>query len=279
MKKFVLLSIIFILVLSFAGCSFFGEDESDNSSNNNAKNFYIGEVMAYEDVKVVVNGLTEKEITTGQNIGCKNIIVSVTISNNKKADFNFPYSDVYIKTVDSNQEYEVSVPFGNLFGDSIMSGASKSYEMEFVTPYSYKDKKFKIMFDWGWLSPEKEYFLYMRDGSNYNGGYKTEEDKYLETLSSLRDDIYEIFRLGVYDKISGSMYYSDIQTLIDMLEGEVKARVDGFYIYFDLSYGSYHPQWVARINGPTKAYNLFYIKVDLNSNFRWTNKYIGKCEL
>ncbi len=134
-----------------------------NSSDSENQGYYIGDVMKYENVDVLVKSVSEEDITSGEHSGQKKVVVSVTLKNNKLEDFDFPYSDIYIKTQDIGQKYEVNCGLNYLLGDVIISGVSKTYSMSFYTPYSISEKNFIIVFDWGWFSEEKEYHLYSRN--------------------------------------------------------------------------------------------------------------------
>lgn len=272
MKRFCLILLLTCVSLCFVGC--FSSSDSETTTN-----YYIGETMLYDDIEVTVNGLSEKQITTGENAGLYELIVSVTMKNNRNKDFDLNYADTYIKTQERGQKYEISVKFSEILGDIIISGASKNYEMKFYTPYSYKNKNFIIVFDWGLLNLEKEYNLFMRDGSVYSGNFVSEDEKYKDTVREIRDLIYDEFKKNIYDNIKSGMYYSDVQYLVDYFENIVAQEIMGFYIYLDLSNGSYHPLWVGRLQGSSQTHNLFFLKLDMSSSFKWEKKYIGIYEI
>ena len=184
MKK----SILLILILMFTAFIFSG-----CMTKEKEEQFFIGETMPYEDVDVIVNSVFEQKINSGDYTGKYKLKVFITLKNFQTKDFKFPYSDVYIKTADTNQKYEVSYGFNDILGHTIMSGASESFELSFYTPYSLNEKKFVIVFDWGLLSSEKEYFLYMRNGNNYIGFDESQEKKYYLYDMQTFDDIEYTF--------------------------------------------------------------------------------------
>lgn len=150
MKKF---NFIFVFLMIFTSLLFVGCGSKDKKDEI-IDNFYLNETMSYDDIDVIVSGLSEKIATSGEHSGNYILSVSVTLKNNRSKDFKFDYPETYIKTEDTGQKYEVSYGFDYAFGDTIISGAKKDYVMNFYTPYSYKETNFIIYFDWGVFSKE-----------------------------------------------------------------------------------------------------------------------------
>ncbi len=153
--------LLFLMVVFLGGCSFDEKKERE---------FYLGETMDYEDVDIIVTSLSETLVireNEGYDEEQYDLKVVVTVKNNKTKDFKFKYGDVYVKEKNIGAKYEVNIPANHigylLSGDIIISGAAKTYEMSFYSPYSYKTNKFIMMFDWGYLSAEKGYNLFSRD--------------------------------------------------------------------------------------------------------------------
>ena len=274
MKKFLVLILVCCTLFCCFGCSNTDDDKKDN--------YYIGEILTYEKIDITINSLSEKMISSGEHAGHYQLSVFVSMTNNKSKDFNFDFSDTYIKTENKGQKYEVSYGFDYLLGDVIISGASKEYEIHFYTPYSFKDTNFIIVFDWGILSAEAEYYLYMRDGTKYQGttDKNNDDEEYRETVINMRDDIYDIFQQYVYNQITEDMTYSNVQKLVDSAERQVKTQITTLNIYLDLSNGTYYPKWIAQVTtNNSKTYSLFYIEVELSTSFKCTHKYMGKYEI
>ena len=72
----------------------------------------------------------------------------------------------------------------------------------------------------------------------------------------------------------------EVNILIDNAERQVKMQISTFNIYYDLSSGTYSPKWIGQVTtNNSKTYSLFYIQVQLSTNYKWTNKYMGKYDI
>lgn len=278
MKKITRIFIIFILIIAtMTGCS--------NGNSDISKNVYIGETLQYENIDITVNSISERDEIGGDYSGNKLITISLTLKNNKKKTFDFPYHDIYFKVEDSNERYKVSYGMEYLFGDEIIAGGTKNYEMKFFTPYSYTEKNFIVVFDWGFFSPEKEYFLYMRDGTKFGGEENfdketTDKEEFYQIAENLQNDVFNIYKEYVYDKITSNMSYSNAQNLVDNCTKQVKTQISTLSSNLDMSNGSLFPKWIIKVRlNDNKTYSLFYIEVELNSSYYCKNKSMGRYEL
>lgn len=243
--------------------------------------YYIGEILNYEDIDIAVTGVTCNSVTDRDSdyYGLNCIRVYFTCKNNKTKDFSVNPNDIVLKTEDRNEKYSASA-FSIKEPEKIIPGVQKYYYIDFYTPYTLNEKRFKIVLDWGMWSYEEEYHLYYRDGSNYIGTPPlTDEEqesvntkKYVEQLQS---ELLSMFRFSVYEKITGSMTYSDVQRLIDSVERECRAAGMDVTVLLDLSSGSYFPKWnvFASVNG--KKYALVFIEVECSTSFKVVKKIYG----
>ena len=154
----------------------------------------------------------------------------------------------------------------------------------FDTPYKAHEKKFVLCVDWNSSTNEERYFLYNRDGSfvpneadNLNVSNSLEKD----ALIKLRDEVYDIFKTGVYDKIDGNMYYLDIEKLMDSAKRQCKNSSSGLLnIEKDYSNGAYFPKWIITMtDSNSQKHALFYIEVELSTSFVWQHKYMAKYQI
>ena len=243
--------------------------------------YYIGETLNYEDIDILVTGVTCNIVTDSNSdyYGLNSIKVYFTCKNNRTKDFSINPKDIVLKTEDKNEEYTASV-FSIDEPEKIIPGVQKYYFIGFYTPYTFSEKRFKMVLDWGIWSYEEEYHLYYRDGTNYIGTPPlTDSEKIDEelknTLLELQSDLYAYFRDSVYEEIDGSMYYSDVQYLMDLIENTFKSEGVPMRIILNLSQGSYRPRWdiTVKLNGAT--HYLMFIEVQCTSSYKVDYKYIG----
>jgi len=147
---------------------------NENEDGVVAGGYYIGDTLRYKDIDITVTGITSQknENANSDYYGLIELKVFFTYKNNRKKDFEVSTSDIYIKTEDNGEKYECTFFSGiqnisdAIWGESIIAGAEKSYNITFYVPYSVEEKKFIMCFDWGFLSIQQEYHLYNRDGTN-----------------------------------------------------------------------------------------------------------------
>ena len=120
------------------------------------------------------------------------------------------------------------------------------------------------------------------DGGSVDANTSTvdERDEELkETLKNLQRDLYPIFKQYVYDEISGGMYYSDVQKLLDSAERQLKNSLSQIDVKLDLSNGTYFPKWIVKVRAGGVTYPLLYIEVECSTSYKIQHKYIGKYEI
>ena len=284
--------IVAIVAALWVICSIIGILTGDNESEDDVvvDGCYIGDTLRYEDIDITVTGITSQknENINSDYYGLNELKVYFTYKNNGTKDFDVSTSDIHIKTEDKGEKYKCTFFSGTqnladaIWGETIIAGAEKSYNITFYVPYSVEEKKFIMCFDWGILSIEQEYHLYLSDGTNANYTPTTDNEKedtneeLKQTIKNLQDDLYNIFKQYVYDQISGGMYYSDVQKLVDSAERQCKTALSQMDVYLDLSNGTYFPKWIATVNVGYDTYYLFYIEVECSTSYKVQHKYIGK---
>ena len=265
--------------------------KNNDSTPQNDNNYYVGETMSYEEIDLTVKGLkcVQNNNPNSEEYGLYYITITVTYTNNTTKEFDVQTSDVYIKTADKGEKYDCSGFSGDkglidaLLGESIIAGATKTYDISFYTAYSLEEKKYIMCFDWGFFSEEKEYYLYLSDGTNASYEDKTESEEEIntelvQTLTNLREDIYAIFKQYVYDQITSGMYYSDVQKLVDNAERQCKSALSQLSVYLDLSNGTYYPKWIVSVTAD-KTYPLIYVEVELTTAYKCSHKHIGRYDI
>lgn len=290
-KRTVVIIVAIVAALWVIG-SIIGILTGDNESEDDVvvDGCYIGDTLRYEDIDITVTGITSQknENVNSDYYGLNELKVYFTYKNNGTKDFDVSTSDIHIKTEDKGEKYKCTFFSGTqnladaIWGETIIAGAEKSYNITFYVPYSVEEKKFIMCFDWGILSTEQEYHLYLSDGTNANYTPTTDNEKedtneeLKQTIKNLQDDLYNIFKQYVYDQISGGMYYSDVQKLVDSAERQCKTALSQIDVHLDLSNGTYFPKWIATVNVGYDTYYLFYIEVECSTSYKVQHKYIGK---
>ena len=239
--------------------------------------YYLGETLSYKDVDITVDKVTcgQFEESNSAYYGLYKLTVYFTYKNNRTTGFDVHPSNIKLKTEDRGEKYDPKYFSGHiLFAETIVPGAQKSYSITFAVPYDIKDKRFIVTFDWGLLSASEDYHLYYRDGSNYvqqeTNTTDSNNDNLKTAVLGMRDELLKLVR-NVYDNIDGSMYYSDVQKLMDSLEYQCeKAGID-VDVYLNLSHGSYFPRWDLW----WKGYRLVYLEVECSSSFKVVKKLYG----
>lgn len=290
LKGFAIGLAIGLLIIGLTFAIIFGNDNGDIP-----KSFYFNETMTYDGIELTVSKMaTVEEIESNSDL--KRVIILFTLKNTRTESFNFHYSDFVLKTEDKGEKYNY-VTFGTTIGDAIkdilkndilgetlLAGETKSFYIMFDTPYKAHEKKFVLCVDWNSSSHEKHYFLYNRDGSfvpneadNLNASNSLQKD----ALIKLRDEVYDIFKTEVYDKIDGKMYYSDIEKLMDSAKRQCKnASSNSLNIEKDYSNGVYFPKWIVTMtDSKGQKHAFFYIEVELSTSFIWQHKYMAKYQI
>ena len=264
----------------------------DDSEHNKC---YFNETMTYEGIEITVSKMASVKYIEA-NSDLKRVLLLFTLKNTRTESFNFQYSDFELRTEDKGEKYNY-VTFGttvgdaikdvltnDLIGETVKAGETKKFYIMFDTPYRAHEKKFVLCIDWDYSTEEEHYFLYNRDGSFVpnvadNIGELTSSQK--DALIKLRDDIYNIFKTGVFDKIDGNMSSSDIEKLIDSAKRQCKNSSSGaLNIEKDYSNGIYFPKWIVTMeDSNSKKHALFYIEVEFSTSFVWQHKYMGKYEI
>lgn len=165
MKKLLTLLLGFVFLFTFVAC--------DINEEETTPTFYVSETMNYDDIDVTVNSITGElnQNTKSDYYGLLKLTVNFTCKNNSNGEFELSASDFYIKTEDKGEKYDAYSFSGEKglfdFGDSIIAGATKIYDIEFYVSHMLEENKKYIMYlDWGILHNEQEYKLYYRDGTN-----------------------------------------------------------------------------------------------------------------
>ena len=289
--------IIFLIVIAIITISTGNDSEKDETKIE----YYIGDTVRYEDIDITVTRITcqKNDNTSSDHYGLNEIKIYFTYKNVGTKDFNVRASDINIRTESKGEiynytEFSATQTIVDAFLDeTIIAGTEKTYHITFFVPYSLEETKYTMLFDWGILYDEQEYHLYLSNGSNANYTPTIDNEKedtsedieganeeLKQTIKNLQGDLYNIFKQYVYDQITGNMYYSDIQNLIDNAERQVKTQISTFNINYDLSSGTYSPKWIGQVTtNNSKTYSLFYIQVQLTTNYKWTNKNISKYDI
>lgn len=279
---------LFIIGLTFA--IVFGIDDGDVPES-----FYFNETMTYDGIELTVSKMaTVEEIEANSDL--KRVIILFTLKNTHTESFKFHYSDFMLKTEDKGEKYNY-VTFGTTVGDAIkdilkndilgetlLAGETKTFYIMFDTPYKAHEKKLVLCVDWSSSTKETFYYLYNRDGSfvpNEADNLNVSNSSQKEALIKLRDDVYDIFKTEVYDKIDGNMYYSDIEKLMDSAKRQCKNASSGsLNIEKDYSNGIYFPKWIITMNdSDSKKHALFYIEVELSTSLVWQHKHMAKYQI
>lgn len=256
--------------------------------------YYFNETMTYEGIELTVSKMaTVEDIEANSDL--KRVLLLFTLKNTRTESFNFQYSDFELRTEDKGEKYNY-VTFGTTLGDAIKdvltndiigetikAGETKNFYIMFDTPYRAHEKKFVLCIDWDYSTNEEHYFLYNRDGSFVPNEADNIEDStsvQKDALIKLRDDIYEIFKTGVYDKIDGTMDSSNIEKLMASVKRQCKNASESLNIEKNYSNGIYFPKWIVTMKGEdSKTYPLVYIEVEYSSNFDVQHKYIGRYKI
>lgn len=276
MKKIIIFVSTFIVCISciifpFCACS------DNKPTKPTTPTYYINETMPYEEIDITVNSVKciKNNNTESDYYGLFDLTISFTLKNNKTKDFHFNFNDINIKTQDKGEKYDYTPSIENLgsifLGETIIAGASKTYNISFYVPYSLEEKKYIMCFDWGVLYKEQEYYLYLRDGTNPS--YEDDTTR-IEALTDLRNLIYTTFKEYVYNQITGTMYYSDVQRLIDSTLRQCKSACSYLDYYLNLSNGVYYPKWIVYAT-VDKKYPLIYIEVELTTAYKISHKFMG----
>lgn len=261
-----------------------------STGNDSEKEYYIGDTVRYEDIDITVTRITcqKNDNTSSDYYGLNEIKIYFTYKNVGTKDFDVRASDINIRTESKGEiynytEFSATQTILDAFLDeTIIAGAEKTYHITFYVPYSLEETKYTMLFDWGILSNEQEYHLYLSDGTNANYTPMTDNEKedtneeLKQTIKNLQDDLYNIFKQYVYDQISGGMYYSDVQKLVDSAERQCKTALPQIDVSLDLSNGTYFPKWIATVNVGYDKYYLFYIEVECSTSYKVQHKYIGQ---
>lgn len=235
--------------------------------------YYFGEKLDYNDIDITVTKVTCElnSDETSKYCGLYRLKVYFTYKNNRTKEFEVKKSVITLKTEDKGEKYD-AVSLSST--QKIIAGAEKSYWVSFYTPYDCADKHFIVTFDWGLLSGSEDYHLYYRNGNNCVSQETNTTDSNNDNLKTavlgMRDELLKLVK-NVYDNIDGSMYYSDVQKLMDSLEYQCeKAGID-VNVYLNLSHGSYFPRWDLW----WKGYRLVYLEVECSSLFKVVKKLYG----
>lgn len=285
--------IIFLIVIAIITISTGNDSEKDETKIE----YYIGDTVRYEDIDITVTRITcqKNDNTSSDHYGLNEIKIYFTYKNVGTKDFNVRASDINIRTESKGEiynytEFSATQTIVDAFLDeTIIAGTEKPYNITFFVPYSLEETKYTMIFDWGILYDEQEYHLYLSNGSNANYTPTIDNEKedtsedieganeeLKQTIKNLQGDLYNIFKQYVYDQISGEMYYSDVQKLVDSAERQCKTAVSQIDVYLDLSNGTYFPKWIATVEVGYDTYYLFYIEVECSTSYKVQHKYIGK---
>ena len=167
----VFISLVAIIVSSIISIIGNSEKKKDEEVDTHV---YIGETLSCDDIDVTVNNITG-QLYEGTNVNYQGLVkltVNLTCKNNSKQEFEISSSDFHLKTMDTEELYDVHAFSGSSgvifdFGDDIIAGATKTYDIEFYVPHKLEDnKQYILCISWSFFSVEKEYYLYNRDGSN-----------------------------------------------------------------------------------------------------------------
>lgn len=263
---------------------------SDNSKEKETQ-YYFGETMQCDEIDFTVSKIaTIEDIQANSDL--KRTMFLFTLKNNKTESFSFQYSDFYLTTEDKGEKYNYvsfDTSLGEIIknefvGETLLPGETKNFYLMFDTPYMANEKKFILHLQWDSSSNEKKYFLYNRDGSFPPNEAADEDfsnpDDYTEELKNLRDDIYDIFEKNVYEKIDGTLYYTDIEKLMDSVRKQCKEATSSLEMRKDLSNGVYYPKWIISVTtNDSKKHDLFYIEIELSSSFVAERKRMAKYQI
>ena len=147
-----------------------GENETEDKEVK--EGVYIGEILLYEDIEICVTDVAAslRGDSNSEYAGLTELIITTTLKNKKKKDFSFKYQDFYIASEDG-EKYDLTI-YANtaggainnaLFGETIIAGASRTFQLKCYVPYALEEKNFSMFIDGGALSIEQEYHLYDRE--------------------------------------------------------------------------------------------------------------------
>ncbi len=101
--------------------------------------------------------------------------------------------------------------------------------------------------------------------------------EFIESLKKVQDATYKVFK-DVYDDIDGRVSYSDIGYAMDQIE--IKLYSKGFRISETYPTGSiFYVKWIGYYKSSYTSYQLVYLEVQFNQNFKASKKSLGKYAL
>ena len=121
------------------------------------------------------------------------------------------------------------------------------------------------------------------ENSNQNNGdaaaassqSSTEADDLAKTIKDLQSDVYSAYKTYVYDKVDGSMYYSDVDYMMQSVHRQLKSALPSLTMSMDPFAGTYFPKWIVSVTISGQTYPLVYIEIECNSSFKVQRKHIG----
>ncbi len=264
MKKLVLLTLVVTTLLLLASCS----DNPENSVFS-----YYGAPFEYEDLEITIVSVEE------DNEDPDEILTTITFSakNIGENESDFSLTDIYLKSIETNEKYKCKTSIiGTLFQASVGPGESHEYTIKFELPKSLSEEKYIMYFDFGY--PSARLALYYESGEMievYNP--KTAQ---LERVKKLQSDMYDLIKKYAYDKIDGSLSYSDVQYLMDTIKYKLRQQTSEIDIYLDLSEGIWYPKWICYVilEDGSKC-PLVYMNIELSSSYTPKHKHIGTYEI
>ena len=256
------------MVFSLVACE--SEEETNHSSA-----FYVGETMDYDNIDVTVNAITGQlnENSNSDYYGLLKLTVNFTCKNNSHEEFELSSSDFYIKTEDKGEKYETYSFSGEEglfdFGDSIIAGATKTYDIEFYVPYMIEEgKKYVMCLDWGILHIEQEYCLYYRDGSNAITKTETTDNK--NDSDNNKENYSHLFTGSCPVNINATYYTSDQTLSIKQTNqsGKTIVAIKYLIIVYD-AYGDVLQQYGYGASSLTATYDKFNINTGVSNTGDW----------
>lgn len=253
-----------------------GNSDDENVPQLPVGGYYLGEILDYKDIYVTVDKVTCElnDNPDSEYYGLYRLRVYFTYTNNRTKEFEVKHSNIKLKTEDRGEKYNV-VAFSAYVGmnaieqlfhtERVLAGATKSYIVDFYTPYTLNNKRFIITFDWGTWSFAEDYHLYYRDGSNY-GSIKQPSSNNAAAVQralELQSQWKDYFKSSVYDKIVATMSDVDVESLARSAIKYINDNtIENIFLLTDTSKGQYTSRFNVVVDINNEKYYLFYVEVE-----------------
>lgn len=164
--KALLIVLIASLCVSLIGC----DNSINKTETETEKTYYINELFQYKDIDYTIGDVTSKKMiseVTGEHY---DIVIKLTIKNNKRKSTTIDRSDFTLKNKDSNQVYTADYILGDSsqIGDSVFQTDSiapdftKTYTIYFSVTKAHDEANWSLVMNLYLVNADPEILLKIR---------------------------------------------------------------------------------------------------------------------